>query len=71
MTRRQRQGKGGKDHHGCGKTRCWMCHPAKNSVDGREPTRQEKAATIDREDDEQIVNWQRDVYRWLADRDLA
>ena len=71
MTRRQRQGKGGKDHHGCGNTRCALCHWAKNSAAGREPTRQEKAATIEREDDEQIINWQRDVQRWLADHDLA
>lgn len=42
MTRRQRQGKGGKDHHGC-KPGCFICHPEKHDAAGRHLTRQEVA----------------------------
>lgn len=47
MTRRQRLGLGGKDHHGCGTAACDWCHPEKNSRPRRIPTRQEKAADLE------------------------
>lgn len=41
MTRRQRQGRGGKDHHGCGNAKCGVCSPGRELLG---ITRQEKAA---------------------------
>lgn len=71
MTRRQRQGKGGRDHHGC-KPGCFICHPEKNSAAGREPTAQERRAQADLEDHlDDYLDRRRGLMQRLADLDLA
>lgn len=55
MTRRQREGRGGKDYHGCGNPRCSVCSPGRDLLG---PTRQEVASAEDLSDlDRSIEGW--------------